>query len=75
MVVWGTLCLRFLTHWQVEVMRKLQHENVVQLKEVIDDKSSNSLCMVQEYAVHGPIMTEAEYNKPLDANLARAYFR
>ena len=56
-------------------MRKLEHENVVQLKEVIDDKKSNNLYMVQEFMVHGPIMTEAEYNKPLDVDVARVYFR
>jgi hypothetical protein len=56
-------------------MKHLQHENVVALKEVINDAKSGSLYMVQEYMYHGPIMTEAEYNKPLEMVVIRSYFR
>lgn len=56
-------------------MKKLQHDNIVKLLEVIDEKKSNHLYMVQEFMVHGPIMTEAEYNKPLDVDASRVYFR
>ncbi len=56
-------------------MKKLQHDNIVKLLEVIDEKKSDHLYMVQEFMVHGPIMTEAEYNKPLDVDVCRVYFR
>jgi [calcium/calmodulin-dependent protein kinase] kinase len=71
---------------EVEVMKKLRHANLVALHEVIDEpgavnpngtkgKGGSHLYMVQEYCECGPIMTEAEYNTPLPAALARAYFR
>jgi serine/threonine protein kinase len=31
--------------------------------------------MVQELCKLGTVMTEAEYNKPLDTGVARGYFR
>lgn len=60
---------------EVEVMKKLQHENIVGLLEVIDDKATDKLYLVQEYVELGPIMTEEEYNQPLPMDLARQYFR
>jgi serine/threonine protein kinase len=60
---------------QVEVMKQLQHPNIVQLLEVIDNSQSNTLYLVQEYMANGSVMTEAEYNTPLDDDVCRVYFR
>jgi serine/threonine protein kinase len=59
---------------QVEVMKRLEHENIVALREVLND-NGNELYMVQEFMELGPIMTAAEYNKPLDPEVVRSYFR
>lgn len=56
---------------EVEVMKKLRHRNLVSLVEVIDDSASNTLFMVQEFCELGCVMTEQEYNTPLQSEVAR----
>jgi [calcium/calmodulin-dependent protein kinase] kinase len=60
---------------EVEVMKKLQHENLVKLREVINDPKTNQLYMVQEFCHEGSVMPEAEYTEPLDPEYARELFR
>ncbi|RYE81992.1 MAG: hypothetical protein EOO65_06090, partial [Methanosarcinales archaeon] len=60
---------------EVAVMKRLHHPNVVSLFEVIDDPAGDKFYMVQEYMELGPVMTEREYNTPLDSKVARGYAR
>ena len=55
-------------------MTKLDHANVIGLKEVINDSRSDNLCLVQEFMM-GPIMSDEEHNKPLESELVRIYLR
>lgn len=41
---------------EIAIMRKLEHENVMRLKDVIDDASINKLYMVMDYCKRGAIM-------------------
>ena len=60
---------------EITVMKRLQHKNIVQLHEVVDDPKRNCFYMVQEYMERGPIMPEEEITDPLPAAKARKYFR
>lgn len=42
---------------EVAIMKKLDHPNLVQLHEVIDDAESNQLFLVMEYAEHGTVLS------------------
>nr|CCC94526.1 putative protein kinase [Trypanosoma congolense IL3000] len=42
---------------EVDIMRKLKHQNIVSLVEVIDDPSSHKMYMVIEFAERGAIMS------------------
>ena len=37
-------------------MKKLNHENVIKLHEVIDDEDKDKLYLIIEYAQQGPIL-------------------
>jgi calcium/calmodulin-dependent protein kinase kinase 2 len=60
---------------QVEVLKRLDHENVIKLLEVIDDRSAHTYNFVYELMELGAVMTEQEYNTPLAAEHCRVYFR
>ncbi len=63
---------------EVEVLRNLDHPNLVKLYEVIDDPNSEKLLMVMEYVEGGAIMTlEASWSvvQPLPEDSCRIYFR
>lgn len=60
---------------EVAVMKRLAHPNAVSLYEVIDDPAGDKLYLVQEFMELGPVMTEREYNTPLDPRVARKYTR
>jgi [calcium/calmodulin-dependent protein kinase] kinase len=60
---------------EVAVMKMLTHKHVVNLLEVIDDTEMEEILIVQEYMEYGPVMTEKEYNQPLEILVARKYFR
>ena len=51
------------------------NDQIRELREVIDDPGTQYLYIVQEFCEAGAVMTEAEYNTPLDAEAARSYFR
>lgn len=61
---------------EISVMRHLKHQNVVKMKEVIDDDTHDCLCIVTEYMANGPIMSSAKLSgtKPLRENQAREAF-
>ena len=46
---------------EIAVLKKLNHDNVLKLFEVIDDDETNELLIVLEYAAGGPIFTR--YNR------------
>ncbi len=45
---------------EISVMRQLEHQNVVKMKEVIEDDAHDCLCIVTEYLANGPIMSSAK---------------
>eukprot|EP01039_Chlorochromonas_danica_P006130 gene6130-6750_t len=60
---------------EIAVMKRLKHENVVGLHEVIDDQNARKIFLIQEYMEGGALMDDAETCDPLEINLARKYFR
>ena len=56
---------------EIEVMKKLRHPNLVELREVLDDPACPQLYIVQELCARGCIMPEAEHNTPLEPEAAR----
>jgi len=60
---------------EIEVMKELEHENIVSLIEVIDDASAKKIYLVQELMVGGALMSDDETSEPIDEPLARRYFR
>lgn len=63
---------------EVEVLRNLDHPNLVKLFEVIDDPNSDKLLMVMEYVEGGAIMSlESSWSvvTPLPEDSCRIYFR
>lgn len=41
---------------EIAIMKKLEHPNVIQLYEVIDDEVGDKLYMVMDYAKYGEVM-------------------
>eukprot|EP01032_Pedospumella_encystans_P009513 gene9513-11190_t len=60
---------------EIAVMKRLQHVNIVNLHEVIDDQNARKIFLIQEYMEGGPLMADAEECEPVDVILARKYFR
>ena len=60
---------------EIAVMKRLRHENIVNLIEVIDDPNTRKIFLVQEYMEKGALMEDSESCDPLDPCLARSYFR
>ncbi|KKA28274.1 hypothetical protein TD95_001863 [Thielaviopsis punctulata] len=67
----------FLIREEVAVMKKLHHENLVQLIEVLDDPEGDSLYMVLEICKRGVVQKFDENKRatPLEEEKARHYFR
>jgi len=59
---------------EVAILKKLDHPNVVNLIDVIDDPSAKHMFLVQEYCARGSIM-EGFDNDPLPEETARQHFR
>ncbi|KNC98646.1 CAMKK/CAMKK-META protein kinase [Spizellomyces punctatus DAOM BR117] len=66
-----------LVRGEIAILKKLDHENVVRLYEVLDDPQQDSLYMVFELCSKGPIMDISldKPTAPLPEDLARDYFR
>jgi len=61
---------------EIAIMKKLVHENVVRLHEVIDDEVGQYIFMVLEYVPGGPIYDSAEFQHAgMGEELAQHYFR
>jgi len=60
---------------EAEVMTKLQHENVVQMFEVINATDEDTLYIVQEFVEHGAVMQEEEFVEATHPDTARQYMR
>lgn len=41
---------------EIAIMKKLKHENLISLLEVIDDKANDKLYMIIEFAANGPVL-------------------
>ncbi|OCU02071.1 calcium/calmodulin-dependent protein kinase kinase 2 isoform X1 [Xenopus laevis] len=59
---------------EIAILRKLDHQNVVKLIEVLDDPSEDHLYMVFELVKRGPVM-DIPTTKPLTEDQARFYFQ
>lgn len=46
----------FLIREEIAIMKKLDHENIIKLYEVLDDPDNDSLYMVMEYCAKGVVM-------------------
>ncbi|KAL1922240.1 uncharacterized protein VTP21DRAFT_9779 [Calcarisporiella thermophila] len=66
-----------LVRGEVAILKKLHHENVVELLEVLDDPSDDSLYMVFEMCHKGAIMDvqPETTTEPFKPEVARDYFR
>eukprot|EP00803_Ostreobium_quekettii_P001747 evm.model.scf_722EXC.5 EVM.evm.TU.scf_722EXC.5 scf_722EXC:51151-58080(+) len=63
---------------EIVVMKKLKHENIVKLHEVIDDQFGEKLLMVMEYVDGGPLMEGGDNQttmKKVTEATARKHFR
>jgi len=64
---------------EVEILRNVgsNHPNVVTLREIVDDPTSNKMLIVMEYCEGGPVMTRAglERGRRIPECVARLYFR
>lgn len=61
---------------EIAIMKKCSHNNVVQLKEVIDDPQSKKIFMVLEYMEGGEITWKDDHGKPtLTVDEARSILR
>ncbi|XP_007900438.1 calcium/calmodulin-dependent protein kinase kinase 2 isoform X2 [Callorhinchus milii] len=59
---------------EIAILKKLDHPNIVNLVEVLDDPSEDHLYMVFELMKQGPVM-EVPTDKPLTEEQARFYFQ
>ena len=60
---------------EAAVMKRLQHENLVGLFEVISDLVNDKLYLIQELIRGGAAMEDQEVNEPLPVRDVRQYFR
>lgn len=62
---------------EIMIMKKMKHENIVTLSEVIDDPAGSKLMLVMEYLDRGPVLTREalERRERLPEPMARHYFR
>ncbi|GAO19603.1 hypothetical protein UVI_02063780 [Ustilaginoidea virens] len=67
----------FLIREEIAIMKKLNHPNLVQLIEVLDDPEEDSLYMVMEMCKNGVVMAVGldENADPYDDELCRCWFR
>ncbi|KAI5481604.1 hypothetical protein MNV49_002830 [Pseudohyphozyma bogoriensis] len=61
---------------EVAIMKRLDHKNVVRLKEVIDDAKSKKVFMVLEFMAGGQVVWQDEHKQPtMSVEEARRTFR
>lgn len=42
---------------EIHIMKQMRHQNIVTLKEVIDDPQGSKILLVMEYMEGGPVLT------------------
>jgi serine/threonine protein kinase len=67
--------LRKVGYQEIAVLKRLKHQNVVGLHEVIDDVNARKIFLIQEFMEGGALMPDAESCDPMDLVTARKYFR
>jgi [calcium/calmodulin-dependent protein kinase] kinase len=62
---------------EIMIMKKMKHNNIVTLSEVIDDPAGSKLLLVMELMEGGPVLTREalEKREKLPESLALEYFR
>lgn len=62
---------------EIAILKKVRHENIVSLYEVIDDPNSEKLYLVMQYVCNGPIVRiKSDYTcSPLPEETAKHYIR
>lgn len=60
---------------EIAIMKKLDHENVVRLYEVLDDPSCDKLYIIMEYVKNGSLMVKLSKSKTLQPHNLWKYFR
>ena len=60
---------------EIAIMKRLRHEHVVNLFDVLDDPNQNFLVMVLEYMPGGTVAADLAVTKALDTKLAVSYFQ
>lgn len=60
---------------EINIMKKIRHDHIVSLEEVIDDPSSREVYLIQELLEGGPILPNEAKTTPLPVSQARLYFR
>ena len=62
---------------EIMIMKRMKHNNIVTLSEVIDDPGGSKLMLVMEYMDRGPVLTREalERRERLPEPIARHYFR
>jgi [calcium/calmodulin-dependent protein kinase] kinase len=67
----------FLIREEIAIMKKLNHPNLVQLIEVLDDPEEDSLYMVMEMCKRGVVMKVGldEHAEPFEEEKCRFWFR
>ncbi|KAL5477330.1 hypothetical protein EMCRGX_G024119 [Ephydatia muelleri] len=59
---------------EIAILKKLDHENVVKLHEVLDDPHEDDIIMVFEHVPNGPIIDPITPEKRISEDKARKYF-
>lgn len=59
---------------EINIMKRLNHPNIVKLFEVIDDPNDDKIYMVMEYVKGGPVMNVQVESEPLPEEKAKKYF-
>ncbi|KAJ3445248.1 map/microtubule affinity-regulating kinase [Anaeramoeba flamelloides] len=60
---------------EIAIMKKVNHPNVVNLYEVIDDNETQLLFLVMEFMEGGALMDDNTIQEPIEEPQARKYFR
>lgn len=60
---------------EINIMKKIRHDHIVTLEEVIDDPNSREVYLIQELLEGGPILPNEAKTTPLPVAHARMYFR
>jgi len=60
---------------EIEIMKRLDHPNIIKLYEVIDDSNEEKVFLILEYAEGGVVMAGQLETEPLPEDKARQYIR